>query len=250
MKRANGYFEAFVNRHACRTGADEGELMAKITEIARGAIPGSQVRWAGSQRKGTAVTGSDLDLCLESGTPVTVAQRRLLRSDLARELGRPAVILSHAIRLPATGTLPKVDIAFSNAAFGSRPLPDLAPFHNQRSRQLAARALKIWSRSANVPHMPGWVVEALVVHLDPPGTARQPLELFLRILGWLDEKATPAAIESVLRPAAFPAWNPAWSPRLPGRLEAVSNHARALRRRQPEPDSWRSVEDVGRWLSG
>ncbi len=224
--------------------------MEHVTDAVRGVITGSQVRWAGSQRKGTAIQSSDLDLCVESRAPVTVAQRRALRAALEVGLRRPAVILSHAVRLPSEGDLRKVDIAFANAAFGSRPLPDPEPFHDKRARQHAARALKLWSRSANVPHMPGWAVEALVVHLDPPEAQRTPLELFVRILSWLDERASPPAVESVLRPAAFPEWNVAWSERLPGRLEAIQNHARSLRGRAPQPDAWGSMEDVGRWLSG
>jgi hypothetical protein len=89
-----------------------------------------------------------------------------------------------------------------------------------------------------------------VVHLDPNADDRLPLDLFLRVIAWLDERATPAAVESVLRPAAFPRWNPDWSSRLPGRVEAIRNHARALRRRPPQPDSWRSTDDVARWLAG
>ncbi len=250
MTRANGYFEAYVNQQAFRPGPEDRELMSAVTSAVRAVVPKSQVRWAGSQRKGTAVLGSDLDLCVESGDPVTEAQRRTLRAELEKALRRPATVLSHAVRLPAVRDRAKVDIAFANAAFGSRPLPDTGPFHNQRARQGAARALKLWSRGAAVPHLPGWVIEALVVHLDAPPSDRLPLDLFLRIITWLDERASAAAVESVLRPAAFPRWNPDWSARLPGRLEAIRNHARALRRRQPAPESWGAVEDVGQWLAG
>lgn len=250
MTRANGYFEAFVNERAFRPGPSERELMASVTEIVRRVVPRSQVRWAGSQRKRTAIQDSDLDLCIESGEAVTEAQRRDLRGELERGLDRPARVLSHAVRLPPAGDRPKVDIAFANAAFGSRPLPDAASFHNRKARQATARALKLWSRGANVPHLPGWVIEALVVHLDPNAEDRAPLDLFLRVIGWLDERATPAAVESVLRPAAFPRWNPDWSSRLPGRLEAIRNHARSLQRRAPPPDAWRSVDDVQQWLTG
>lgn len=250
MTRANGYFEAFVNDRSFRPGPAERELMASVTEVVRRALPRSQVRWAGSQRKGTAIQGSDLDLCIESSEAVTEAQRRELRGALERELTRPVRVLSHAVRMPSDGGRPKVDIAFANACFGSRPLPDVESFHDRKARQATARALKLWSRSANVPHLPGWVVEAFVVHLDPNAEDWAPLDLFLRVIGWLDGRATPAAVESVLRPAAFPRWNPDWSLRLPGRLEAIRNHARALSRRAPLPDDWRSAADVGRWLAG
>lgn len=248
MSRANGYFEAFVNRHADRPGADERALIDAVSQVVRGVVPSSQVRWAGSQRKGTAIAGSDLDLCVESGDLVTERQRRDLRAALALALGRPAVVLSHAVRLPATAASPKVDISFANAVFGSRPLPDTAPFHARPARQTAARAFKLWTRDAPLPRVPGWAVEAVVLHLDQAPSSPPPLDLFLRIVAWLDERATPAAVEGVLRPAASPRWDPAWSGRLSGRLEALRSHARALRRRTPAPDAWTCTDDVGRWL--
>jgi len=250
MSRAAGFFEALVNQHAYRETADDRRLVAKVTELVRAVVPGSQVRWAGSQRKGTAVAASDLDLCVESTTPITEAQRRELRAVFERDLRRPARVQSHVVRLPGHQGQPKVDIAFANAAFGSRPLPDVSAFHNQRGRQVAARALKLWASASKLPRLPGWVIEALVVHLDANPGAHAPLDLFLRILAWLDERATVAVLEGVLRPAAFPRWNEAWSAALPGRLEALRNSARAQRRRANGPDSWVSTADAERWLRG
>lgn len=249
-KKNNGLFEAYINTCAYRATANDRALIASLNEVVGTVIPVSQVRWAGSIRKGTAIARSDLDVVVESRDPVTEAQRRTLRSLLEAKLGRHARVLSHAVRLPAHLDAPKVDVAFANAAFGSRPLPDLAEFHNRPNRQAAARALKIWSRAGNLPFIAGWAVEALVVHLDSPPQNLPPLPLFLRVIGWLDEKATPAAIESVLRPAAFPRWNPDWSSRLSGRLEALRNHARALRRRSEAADAWRTQDDVEQWLRG
>ena len=249
-QREHGLFEAFVNAHAHRITSKDRELMGEITRLSRAILPGSQVRWAGSQRKGTAILESDLDLCLESREPVTEAMRRKLRTQLEEGMGRAARILSHVIRLPASDERPKVDLAFANAAFGSRPLPDPGPFHDQRSRQAAARAIKLWTRTEGLPRVPGWVVEAMVLHLDTPPRSMHQLELFLRIVGWIEEKATPSAIEGVLRPDAFPRWNPQWSSSLPGGLEALKNHARALRRRGDPPSGWKSADDVERWLYG
>lgn len=249
-KRNNGLFEAYINSRAYRVTADDRALIAALNAAVAAVIPASQVRWAGSQRKGTAIAGSDLDVVVESRDPVTEAQRRTLRSHLEAPLGRPARVLGHAVRLPEHQGTPKVDVAFANAAFGSRPLPDLAEYHNRPNRQAAARALKLWSRAGNLPFIAGWAIEALVVHLDSPPQGPPPLSLFLRIIGWLEEKATPAAIESVLRPAACPRWNPDWSSRVPGRLEALRNHARALRRRGDAGDVWRTQDDVERWLCG
>ena len=249
-KKNNGLFEAYVNSRAYRATAEDRAVIAAVNEAVGAVVPSSQVRWAGSQRKGTAVAGSDLDIVVESREPVTEAQRRTLRSHLEAHMGRPARVLSHAVRLPEHDGAPKVDLAFANAAFGSRPLPDLADYHNRRNRQTAARALKLWSRAGNLPFIPGWAVEALVVHLDTPPQDLLPLQLFVRIIGWLDEKATPAAVEGVLRPAAFPRWNPDWSERLPGRLEALRNHARALSKRGEAADTWQAQDDVERWLCG
>jgi len=245
---AEGYFEAFVNQQAERQTSDDRLVMKQVVATVSATIPRSQVQWAGSQRKSTAVAGSDLDLCVESRDPVTEALRRDLRSALQRDLGRPAIVLSHAVRLPAHGSLRKTDIAFANAAFGSRPLPVTSEFKGHRSRQLAARALKIWTRSGNLPWVSGWAVEALVVHLDQSPDSTSGLVLFRRLLNWMADKATPAAVEGVLRPAAHPRWNDDWSARLPGRLEALKNNARALQRRRPGPEDWGSTADVEQWL--
>lgn len=250
MTRANGYFEALLNHCAYRETEEDRRLIARVTEIARLVSPGTNARWAGSQRKGTAIATSDLDLCVESTTPMTEAQRRELRTKLEAGLARPARILSHAIRLDANTGRPRVDIAFANAAFGSRPLPDAAAFHHQRGRQLAARAMKLWTREGRTPYVPGWAVEALVVHLDAPTGTYDALSLFTRLCAWIEERATPGALEGVLRPAAFPSWNPTWSASLPGRLEALRNAARRLRTSGAGPVTWRASDDVLRWLRG
>jgi hypothetical protein len=151
------------------------------------------------------------------------------------------------VRVGATSGLPKLDIAFANAAFGSRPLPDLSEFKDQRGRQAAARALKLWTRGGGLPRIGGWAWEALVVHLDAP-RGRGGLDLFQRIVGWLESTATPAALDGVLRHANQGRWNPVWSSGVPGTLEALRNHAKALRRRSPPPEGWKSPDDVGRWL--
>jgi hypothetical protein len=249
-QRRNGLFEAYVNSRAYRDNAEDRALIAALKALVVEVVPSSQVRWSGSQRKGTAIIGSDLDMIVESRDPVTEAQRRTLRSHLEVRLSRPARVLSHAVRLPEHGSRPKVDLAFANAAFGSRLLPDLTEYHNRPNRQAAARALKLWSRAGNLPFLPGWTVEALVVHLDASPAPLAPLPLFLRVIGWIEGKATPPALEAVLRPAAHPRWNPDWSSKLPGRLEALQNHARALQRRTAAPERWTSQVDVERWLRG
>lgn len=249
LERKNqGMFEAFVNSRAYRTTEPDKALIATVTTIVRQQVPGSQVRWAGSATRGTAVIGSDLDMLVETNAPVTEAARRSLRTALEAALNRTARIQSHVIRLPATNIDPKVDISFANAAFGGRPLPDASAFTNSPSRQGAVRALKIWARSRPLPPFPGWAIEALVVHLDTPPRELHALELFERVLVWLDEKATPEAMESFLRPAAQPRWNPQWSELLPGRLNAISNAARSLRKRRPKDTAWRAPAEVERWL--
>jgi hypothetical protein len=245
--KSNGYFEAFVNSRATTVGVTEKALMTQVVPLVQRVVPRSQVRWAGSQRKGTAVMGSDLDMCVESTDPVTEALRRDLRAALEAGLGRPVHVRAHVVRVGATSGLPKLDIAFANAAFGSRPLPDLSEFKDQRGRQAAARALKLWTRGGGLPRIGGWAWEALVVHLDAP-RGRGGLDLFQRIVGWLESTATPAALDGVLRHANQGRWNPVWSSGVPGTLEALRNHAKALRRRSPPPEGWKSPDDVGRWL--
>lgn len=244
----DGYFTAYINSRAYRPGPTEKLLMQQVTDLARQVLPGSQVHWAGSQRKATAIDSSDLDLCLASPRPTTEAQRRQLRGELEAGLGRPARVLSHVIRLPAQGAHRKVDLAFANAGFGARPLPDPAPFHNQPARQAAARALKLWTRSGGLPPVAGWAWEGIVIHLDQPSGQRSGLALFQRVVGWLQNTATPPVIEAVLRPLAFPRWNSDWGKTLPGTLTALGNHARALSKRSPSPETWQNPADVGRWL--
>ena len=51
----DGYFTAYVNSRAFRPGPPEKLLMQQDTELSRKLLPGSQVYWAGSQRKATAI---------------------------------------------------------------------------------------------------------------------------------------------------------------------------------------------------
>ncbi len=244
---ASGYFEDYVNRQAATIGPAERALMGTITGVVQEVIPGAGVHWAGSLRKGTGVRGSDLDMCVASNTPVDVASRKKLRTALAATLGRDVRIQPHVVRVVAGEGIAKLDLAFANAAFGSRPLPNVDPFHNQRGRQGAARAMKLWTRAGNLPRISGWALEAIVVHLDQPG-GRGGLELFRRVAAWLETTAKPADIEGVLRAANFAQWPVTWSAGVPGRLEALRNAARALRMRSPAPEAWRSPDEVGRWL--
>lgn len=240
-------FQAWVDHHAARPGPTERKLIEQVRAAVVAELPGSQVRWAGSQHKGTAITGSDLDLCVETRLPVTEAQRRSLRARLESTLGPPVLVIHHVVRLAARPDHAKVDIAFANAAFGSRPLPDASEFKGRPHRQRAARAMKLWTRAGGLPPVPGWAVEALVVHRDQPPETHDSLALFLRIVEWLADRANPSAVESVLRPASFGDWDEAWSRRLPGQIEALRNAARALQRR-PGPASWSRPADVGAWL--
>ena len=247
MTVKTGYFDAFVNGKAARPGAPEKALMARIDTVVKATIPRSQLHWAGSQRKGTAIIGSDLDICVASPEPVTEALRRTLRSQLEAAIGRPTTIRSHVVRVAPGDGLQRLDLAFANAAFVNRPLPELALFEGKAGRQMAARALKLWTRSGGMPHVGGWVWEALVVHLAP-NAVLGGYPLFDKTVSWLRDAATPAALEGVLRHANQGAWNPAWSSRVPGNLQALKNHAIALGRRSPKPEDWSCTDDAGRWL--
>jgi hypothetical protein len=248
LSKAAGYFEALTNQHASRLGSDERALAAALTQAAREVLPRCQIRWAGSQIKGTAIQGSDLDLCLENRAPVNTAERRKLRAAFERAVARPCVIRSHVVRLQEHKGAAKVDVAFANAAFGSRPLPDTAPFKAFPARRQCVRALKLWSRNPGFPPFPGWVTEALTLHLDQAGQELSGLALFQRTMAWLSESATPAAVEGVLRPHAAPSWNPNWSKRLPGRLQALGDKARGQLVRSPAPATWSSAEQAAQWL--
>ena len=87
----SGYFTAVINRHAGRPTASDGALMQRLTELTRTTFPRCQLRWAGSQHKATALRDSDLDICIDTGDPVTEAQRRVLRTALEQGLGRLAL---------------------------------------------------------------------------------------------------------------------------------------------------------------
>ena len=99
--KSNGYFEAFVNSRATTVGVTEKALMTQVVPLVQRVVPRSQVRWAGSQRKGTAVMGSDLDMCVESTDPVTEALRRELRAALEAGLGRAVHVRAHVVRVAA-----------------------------------------------------------------------------------------------------------------------------------------------------
>lgn len=108
--RADGYFEAFVNSRATTVGTAEKALMAPVVPVVQRVIPRSQVRWAGSQRKGTAIVGSDRDMCVESADPVTEALRRDLRTALEVALGRPAHVRAPVVRVVAGAGPAKLDV--------------------------------------------------------------------------------------------------------------------------------------------
>ncbi len=240
--KPDGYFEAWANSIAWKKAREDNVLINTISRIVQQELRG-QVHLAGSQRKGTSILGSDIDLCVSTKEPVTLKQRTDLAARLTTELGRTARPGAHIIRVEPPSGGPHIDIAFANAAFGSRPLPNREQFYGAVRRQHAARALKWWLRERHLPHVGGWAVEAVVVRLDQ--NVSTGAELFLRILEWLVGSANTQAVESMLRPAAFPKWHPRWSNVVPGRLEAIRNAARRL---QKQPREWRSVGDVENWL--
>lgn len=251
MSRENGFFEAFINENVQKLSASDRKIMQQVTVIIRETLKKeyqmtSQVHWAGSQRKNTSTIASDLDFCVETKEPINTSQRKKLRVELEKKLNRPVRILSHAIRIPEQRKNPKVDIAFSNAAFGSRPLPDKKPFKNNKARQMTVRALKIWGKSARLPRLSGWAVEALVIFFDSKNH-KEPLGLFLNVVKWI-ETCSPQSVESILRPHAKPKWDPKWSKPLAKRLESFRNGARALLRSKNGPMIWKSSKDVGRWF--
>lgn len=246
-QRAAGYFQAYINQHAHQTDTADRRDMQRIRAICAMVLASPQVSWAGSVVKKTGVIGSDLDLSVSTSVAVTHNQRKQLARQLGQTLGRRVRIGSHAVRLPATGVRPGLDLSFTNAAFGDRPAVDAEPWRARPARQQAARAIKLWTRAGGLPALSGWTVEALVLHLDATEHPRG-LDLFLHVVDWLADRATPQAVEGVLRAAAHPAWKPQWSSRLPGRLQALANASRNLRDSRHGPETWHSAAEVGRWL--
>ena len=245
MAKAAGYFEQWTNE--IRHSHADSTLLEQLTRIIQREERG-QVHRAGSQAKKTGLTGSDLDYCVMTNAQVTESRRRELARIVEREIGRPARVQWHVIRIAAGRVLPKADIAFANASFGDRALPDLADFKGQPKRQQAARALKAWARSHQFPWSKGWAMERFVVHLDSAARP-QALDVALGVLDWLGNRANQSAVESVLRPHAEPEWSDEWSNRLPGRLQALSNEARRTLKRY-QPDTWTSGADAGAWMTG
>ena len=243
MNREEGQFEAWANAIARSADAEDKADTHTISRAVQHLLGGQTYR-AGSLRKGTAIIGSDLDLCVETVKPVTVSERRELARQLESALGRQARPLSHVIRVAGAARRHSIDVAFARAEFGSRPLPDPEPFRALRLCH-AARALKWWLSRGEFPWVGGWVVEGLVLELD----ARQldGLALFERIVEWLATRANPSAVEAILRPHAAPTWHPEWSDKLPGRLEAIGNAARAIKKKRPTTLHTREV--VQGWLT-
>jgi len=248
MSRENGYFESYINANTATSSTRDGRLLATANDVARTVISGAEVRWAGSQHKSTDIVGSDMDLCVVTATPVTAQQRRQLFEALSRSTGRAGRVLSHAIRFDATTRDPKVDIAFARAEFGGRPMPDATAFSGFPKRQMAARAVKLWTRAGGLPRLSGWAVEAMIVAHDARPTAGElPLTFFDRVVDWYAGTPDVDAVVAVLRPLAQP-WRDEWMRVLPGQITAIANAARSLVRRRPERANWRSADDVGRWL--
>lgn len=237
----HGYFEQFANRIVWQESALDRQDVAKISQIVQTLLRG-QTHWAGSQRKSTAIVGSDLDLCINTTSPVTKSQRLELANQLTHGLERSARPHAHIIRIAPRVDSVKIDIAFANAEFGNRPLPDTEEFKDPR-RQQVARLLKTWLRSPGMPHVSGWAIESLVVALD---NRENTAELLFKIMHWLKGPRTPNDIESILKPRAKPMWNPNWSSGLSGTLQAISNNA--TNRLNHKPPTFRSADDVKRWL--
>jgi hypothetical protein len=217
--------------------------MNQLTGLVQREFKG-QLHWAGSQRKSTAILGSDLDMCLETTEPITKIERKQFAKLIRGELGWDAHERTHVIRInPRVEGGVKLDIAFANAIFGSRPLPNTEEFHDNSRRQQAARALKWWLRSGGLPQVPGWAIESLVIGLD--GRVIQGCDLFLKIINWLARPCTANEVMSLLKPRAEP-WRSEWERKLPNTLQAISNQARRLQRKKPS--SFASSTDIEQWL--
>lgn len=237
-----GLFENWANEIRIKRGPAAAQLMHTVTQVVQQMF-GGQVHWAGSRHKATAIEGSDLDMWVDTRKPVTLKERRALAARLQEVTRRTTTVRSHVVRVGASGALPKVDIAFGRGAFGTRSAPDGSDFHAQPARQQAARALKFWARGRNFRWASGWALERMVVHLDP-NQNQAGLDLFLRVIEWLAERANPGAVEAILIKYTETDLR---RDQLGGRLEALKNDARRIRRTYA-PQAWSTTADVGRWL--
>lgn len=239
-----GQFENWTNQIRWSESGEDRREMDLLNGLVQRQLRG-QIHWAGSQRKGTAIAGSDLDVCVETSASVSESDRRRLAQNIASLLGREAQPRYHVIRVaPRQGSSAHLDIAFSNATFGNRPLPNVEEFESNQARQQAARALKWWFRSGNLPRVRGWVIDGLVVSQDAGETTSYGL--FMKVVRWLADSCTPAEIESILRPRAVPGWMPEWSDPLDGQLQAIANQARRLVRTLPARFS--NAAAIEQWL--
>lgn len=245
----DSYFEAFINSQVYRPTREDGALAQEINGAACSLMPGTRVHWAGSIDKHTAIQSSDLDFWIEPPEPWTKTLRQQLAQKLTDQFGRRTRILSHAIRVERPNA-PRADLAFCRATFGDRPPPAKEEFYNQPARQQAVRALKYWCRARSLPRVPGWAAEGLVLWQAQRTTQASGFAIFEGLLQWLSARASPQAVESILRPRAKPAWRPEWSVGLPGSLNALQNGARALLRRDLVLYPFISSEDVANWLDG
>lgn len=229
--RENGYFEACVNANAYRKTAADSALIEQAQATAREHLPPGNVRWAGSVYKGTAIKGSDLDALFGSTEAVTTQARAAFAEGLKSVTGRSVRVLRHVVRVEPAEGLPRFDVAFQNAEFGCRAPPDDSRFRERAVRGSTVRALKVWTRrSQNLPRVPGWALEALVVGLDQQAEAELPLPTFDRIVAWLATTAKPDNVLALVKPHASPVWRPEWETRLQGQVIALGNAARSLRR--------------------
>lgn len=226
-----GKFENWTNEIRWHESREDKREMFLLNNLVQRELKG-QVHWAGSQRKGTAIEGSDLDVCVETSLSVSKSQRLHLAQNIESLLQRQTQPRYHVIRVaPRKGSAVHLDIAFSNATFGSRPLPNIEEFESRQVRQQAARALKWWFRSGNLPSVRGWVIDGLIVSQD--NEEKTSYELFMKMIQWLADFCTPAEIEFILRPRAVPGWMPEWSDPLDGQLQAIANYARRLTNNLP-----------------
>ncbi len=247
MTADQGYFEHWANNIVWKITPSEHEVIKKIHDIVSQESIKGEIHIVGSEKKSTAIKDSDIDILIKTKNPVTKAQRKQLSQRLSESFSNNKVVTrSHVIRIEIGGKR-KIDLAFENAEFGGRSYPDLVAFKEQPKRYHAVRALKYWFKHNPLPHVGGWALEAIVLHLDNR-RINHGLELFETVINWFIEKATPEAILSALKSKAQPTWQEQWTKKLPGNLEAIKNQAKALKKRRPS--SFQTTKEVEQWLSG
>lgn len=253
MTKISGQIDNFINQKTYKINEEDRRFGIAVQSSLSDALKTNvQYAWVGSIKRKTAVVGSDLDLLVTLKDPLTKPQRADLalrlhkRSDLA--VAKTAVS-SHAIHVERLKGRASIDISFSDATFGARQ-KTLDEMNTTPEARATVKLVKLWIyHHPNLPHVKGWTIEALVHALNKQSATFSTLQLFDKLLNWLIDGANSSSLESILRPINQSGeWRDAWSTSLAGKLIALQNDARRLKKRDLVTEPLTSERDISSWL--